>query len=76
MNTVCCICLDKLDKTDKVIFKCNHCIHLNCYIESLKHDNIFCPLCRSIIKPNVNYYNYLNDKLLIIINNVKSIVFE
>lgn len=63
----CCICLDNLGEKGKVTLDCGHSIHLHCFIECLKNDTIFCPMCRGKIKDNINYYNFLNLKLSIII---------
>ena len=71
MNKTCCICLEKLKRNGKVIFKCGHSIHLCCYIECLKNDTIFCPLCRVKIQENVDYYNFINLKFSIIIKNLQ-----
>jgi len=65
----CSICLLNLNNIGKVIFKCGHSIHLNCYIECLKNDTIFCPLCRKCIEENITFYNYINLKFSKIINN-------
>ena len=71
MNNKCCICLEKLKKNGKVIFQCGHSIHLCCFIECLKNDTIFCPLCRRKIEENVEFYNYINLKFSIIIKNLQ-----
>ena len=73
MNKNCCICLEKLKRNGKVIFTCGHTIHLCCYIECLKNDTIFCPLCRAKIEENVEYYNYINLKFSTIIKNIQRI---
>ena len=73
MNKNCCICLEKMTCYGKVIFKCGHAMHLCCYIECLKNDTIFCPLCRVKIQENVDYYNFLNLKFSIIIKNLQKI---
>ena len=72
----CCICLDKLDTKGIVILECNHRIHMKCFMECLKNDTIFCPLCRQKIEDNINYYNFLNLKLSIIMRNIKSICIK
>ncbi len=73
MNKKCCICLEKMKCYGKVIFQCGHSIHLCCYIECLKNDTIFCPLCRVKIQENIQYYNYINLKFSIIIKNIQRI---
>ena len=67
----CCICLDKMNKKGIVTFKCGHTIHLCCYIECLKNDTIFCPLCRAKIEENVEFYNYINLKFSTIVKNLQ-----
>ena len=69
----CCICLEELKEKGKVILDCGHSIHMSCFMELLKHDTIFCPMCRGKIKDNVNYYNFLNLKLIIIKRNIRSL---
>jgi len=63
MNEKCCICLNTLHDKGKVTFDCGHSIHLCCFMDCLKNDTIFCPMCRAKIQPNINYYNFLNLKL-------------
>ena len=76
MNKNCCICLEKMKRYGKVIFQCGHSMHLGCYIECLKNDTIFCPLCRAKIEENIEYYNYVNLKFSIIIKNLQKMCEE
>jgi uncharacterized C2H2 Zn-finger protein len=69
--SLCCICLTKLTDKGIVILKCQHKIHLNCYIECLLNNTIFCPLCRQIIDDHIKYYNFINKKMNFIYDNWK-----
>ena len=62
MNTICPICLQKMRKNNLVIFKCKHQMHLKCYLESLKHATIKCPLCKDSLNENKKYFKFLNKK--------------
>lgn len=62
MNSICPICLVKIKKNGNVIFKCNHQMHLKCYIECLKNTVIKCPLCKKPVNENKKYYKFLNSK--------------
>ena len=73
MCNKCCICLEDLKEKGKVILDCGHSIHMACFMELLKHDTIFCPMCRGTIKDNINYYNFMNLRLSIIMRNIKRI---
>ena len=73
MKNNCCICLEKLKRKGIVIFQCGHIMHLGCYIECLKNDTIFCPLCRAKIEENVEFYNYINLKFSTIVKNLQRI---
>lgn len=72
MNTICPICLLNIRKNGKVIFRCNHQMHLKCYLESLKHATIECPLCKKGITENKKYYRFLNIKFKNVIEDVKN----
>jgi phage pi2 protein 07 len=63
MCNSCSICLENLCDNNKVIFQCSHEIHLKCYIECIKNNILFCPLCRQKIKENVSLFNYINTKM-------------
>lgn len=39
----CAVCLEHLEKSEKLTLKCNHSFHTNCLI---KLENHLCPLCR------------------------------
>ena len=41
----CSICLDIVQKTDMMTFKCGHTFHMPCGLKWLKHNNT-CPYCR------------------------------
>ena len=69
----CSICLVKLKRKGKVVFQCGHAIHLTCYIECLKNDTIYCPLCRTLIEENVSFYNFINGKFSRIIRSFQKI---
>ena len=73
MNKKCCICLDKMKDKGIVTFDCGHTVHLQCYINCLKNDTIFCPMCRQKIKQNVDYYNFINLKLNKLFKNFNTI---
>lgn len=73
IEEICCICLYKIKKNGKVIFHCSHKIHLECFMELLKHDTIFCPLCRKRIESNIEFYNFINLKFTKIIKNLQQI---
>ena len=70
----CCICLNDIEETGQVILKCGHKIHLKCFMECLKNDTIFCPLCRKKIDEMIKYYNYLNKKLNFLYKNHRDII--
>ena len=70
MVNKCCICLDELKEKGTVTFDCGHIIHMCCFMELLKNDTIFCPLCRAKLKDNINFYNHLNLKLSVIIKGI------
>lgn len=72
----CSICLEKLEEKGKVTFQCGHSLHLKCFMNCLKNDTIFCPLCRKKIEENVQYYNFLNLKLNRIVQNFKMITIK
>lgn len=72
MNTICPICLSNLRKNGKVVFRCNHQMHLKCYLESLKHATIECPLCKKSINENKKYFRFLNIKFENVIKDVKN----
>jgi len=77
MEEKCCICLNILHDKGKVTFDCGHSIHLCCFMNCLKNDTIFCPMCREKIKQNINYYNFLNLKLNKLMENLfKNIKIE
>ena len=37
-------------------------MHLRCYLVSLKHANIKCPLCKDSLNENKKYFKFLNKK--------------
>ena len=52
-SQVCSICLETFCKNDMIHqYKCTHIYHKKCSMEILRTTNL-CPLCRSIIKPNL-----------------------
>lgn len=71
MCNKCCICLEDLKEKGIVILDCGHIIHMSCFMELLKHDTIFCPMCRGKIKDNVNFYNYINLKVITVKRNMR-----
>lgn len=71
MLNKCCICLNDVGDNGIVTFKCNHKIHLKCYIECLMNNTIFCPLCRVRIEENIKYYNLINKKFNFLYNHIQ-----
>ena len=58
MNSVCCICLDTINK-DNIITKCNHNYHTSCFNKLLKNNNYSINLkkCNSCKKYNdIEYF--------------------
>ena len=49
-NSICCICLNKLDFNEKRYFKCGHYFHKECidkwFNESM---SLKCPYCKQVI---------------------------
>lgn len=72
MNSICPICLSNIKDRGKVILKCNHQMHLKCYLESLKHAIMECPLCKKSIADNKKYFKFLNSKFETVIKEVKN----
>lgn len=74
MCNTCCICLEELEDNGKVIFQCSHQIHFKCYIDCVKNNIIFCPMCRRKIPENVTLFNYINTKMNNLYKSYKNMI--
>eukprot|EP00943_MAST-04B_sp_MAST-4B-sp1_P006099 g6099.t1 len=45
----CPVCLDKIEKGNKTVLSCCHCVCTDCWVHwnQVMHDRAFCPICRN-----------------------------
>ncbi|KAF8404535.1 hypothetical protein HHK36_009422 [Tetracentron sinense] len=55
----CAVCLSKFEEGEEIReLKCKHIFHKDCLDRWLQHDSATCPLCRSLVLPEiVNAHN-------------------
>ena len=46
----CCICLEPIKTSNICRLKCQHILHVKCYLQLIKTSNL-CPLCREPLNP-------------------------
>jgi len=74
INKTCFICFNEMDKNNRIILRCNHCLCKFCYKSWAKIKDT-CPMCRQLVITKPSEDPCFEDILRDMYNN-RSYIFE